>query len=174
MVKTLSAGLVLACLVACGGERPSTRSATRHWSPAELVGCYEILDANRRRADSAWYNAMAVVRLTERPMLEVDGTVRPNTWHLRPLSNAGIGHWKSDPNGELETGTIFAPKWFLNPAGDSAVFGFGNGFSGAAITFAAADADRDTLRGWVTENWDFGPPYSYDRGRAYAVRRACT
>jgi hypothetical protein len=107
-------------------------------------------------------------------MLKLDSTVRPNAWHLRPLSNAGNGHWKSDPDGELETQILFVPEWSLSPAGDSAAFDFGDGFSGAAITFAAADADRDTLRGHVTEYWDFGPPYSHEKGRAYAVRRSCT
>jgi hypothetical protein len=61
----------------------------------------------------------------------------------------------------------------LNLPGDSAAFSFGDGFSGAAIQFAAIDANGDTLRGHVTEHWDFGPPFSYDKGRAYAVRRAC-
>src|SRR5262249_33184762 len=158
MVKIFSAALLLTCLAACRGARAAL-SGLRHWSSAELVGCYEILDAGRRRADGAWYNVMAVVRLTERPMLESDGTVRPNAWHLRPLSNAGNGHWKSDPGGELESGIGFAPEWSLNPARDSAAFDFGDGFSGAVIAFAAADAERDTLRGRVTEHWDYGPPF---------------
>jgi len=107
-------------------------------------------------------------------MLAHDSTVRPLAWHLRPLSNAGTGHWKADPNGELESEITFVPEWSLSPGGDSAAFYFHDGLSGASIQFAAADADRDTLRGRVTESFDLGPPWSYDRGRAYAVRRTCT
>ena len=173
MTKTLRAIIVLTSLAACHGESRNLGSATRHWIPGELVGCFEILDSNRRRADGVWYNAMAVVKLTDRPMRGTDSTVRPLAWHLRPLSNAGSGHWKADPTGELENQSMFVPEWTLNPAGDSATFHFHDGLSGASIQFAAADADRDTLRGRVTESFDFGPS-SYDRGRAYAVRRACT
>ena len=173
MTKNLRAIIVLTCLAACHGERRNPVSATRRWIPGDLVGCFEILDSKRRRADSAWYNAVAFVRLTDRPMRGPDGTVRPLAWHLRPLSKAGIGHWNADPDGELENETMsFVPEWTLSPTGDSAAFHFGDGFSGAAIRFAAADADPDTLRGRVSESWDFGPS-SYDRGRAYAVRRTC-
>ena len=166
--------LVLANSLA--GCKPETRSAispNRHWSPAQLVGCYEILDANRRRADSAWYNVMGLVQLTDVPVLTFDGAVIPHVWHLRPLSDARNGHWRADPLGTLERERQFVPDWSLNSSGESATFGFGDGFSGATIQFNARDADRDTLRGRVTEHWDYGPPFSYDKGVAYAVRRAC-
>ena len=144
-----------------------------NWAPTKLLGCYEILDAQRRRTDSAWYNVMALIRLTDVPVRKADGTIRPRVWHLRPLSDAGHGHWKADPLGELEQTTGIVPEWSLNPAGDSAEFSFGDGFSGAGIQFAAVDADPDTLRGRVVEHWDFGPPFSQDKGRAYGVRRPC-
>jgi hypothetical protein len=163
----------LAWLVACHQEKYATSAHIQRWAPAELLGCYEILDAKHRRADSAWYNVSAVVRLTDRPMRKFDGTVRPLTWHLRPLSNPGTGHWQADPGGEYEKGTGDAPEWSLTPAGDSADFEFSDGFSGATIQFAASDADRDTLRGRATEHWDFGPRTSNSE-RAYAIRRPCT
>ena len=163
----------LAWLAACHQQGHDTSARIQHSAPAELLGCYEILDAKHRRADSGWYNVTAVVRLTDQPMRKFDGTTRTLTWHLRPLSNAGTGHWQTDPGGEYEKGTGEAPEWSLNSAGDSAVFDFSDGFSGAMIEFAASDADRDTLRGRTTEHWDFGPGTS-DRGRAYAVRRPCS
>jgi hypothetical protein len=169
----LCAALVLTGAVACRDEPWSAKAVGTHWSPAQLLGCYEILDAKHRRADDAWYNAMAVVRLTDIPVRESDGTVRQRAWHLRPLSDAGSGHWRADPQGTLEHENGFVPEWSLNASGDSAAFGFSDGFSGAAIEFAAEDADGDALRGHVTEHWDFGPPFSNTRGPAYAIRRPC-
>lgn len=78
-----------------------------------------------------------------------------------------------DPEGRLESVVGFAPEWSLNASGDTLRFNFIDGFSGATIQFARADAHGDTLRGVVTEHWDFGPPFSNDKGRAYAVRRSC-
>ncbi len=148
------------------------RSVSPHWTEAELLGCYEILDARLRPADSAWYNVMARVKLTDIPAGKRVGSTRPNTWHLRPLSNAGNGHWKAETS-EREYAMGFAPEWSLTRAGDSAAFDFRDGFSGAAIQFAASEVHGDTLVGDVTEHWDFGPPFSHARGRAFAVRRPC-
>lgn len=173
MTRTLTVLLVLVALAACHGQGSGAPSPSGHWSPAGLTGCYEILDATRQPAEGAWYNVMAVVRLTEHPMLAADSEPVPHSWHLRPLSNARNGRWRADPNGNLETQSRHVPRWSLNPAGDSASFDFRDGFSGASIVFAASDADRDTLRGRVTEHRDVGPPFSKDAGRAYAVRRSC-
>ena len=171
--SVLSSALALISGAACHGGNAGATPVVSHWSPANLVACYDILDAQQRPASGKWYNVMAIVRLTQTPRRKFNGTIRPNTWHLRPLSDAGSGHWRADPQGQLEGGSGSAPEWSLNSTGDSAEFAFGDGFSGATIQFAAADAHGDTLRGRVTGHWDFGPPYSEDQGRAYAVRRSC-
>jgi hypothetical protein len=160
------------CVAACRPQSQSGISPARNWSPAQLLGCYEILDSTRHRADSAWYNVMGLVRLTDVPMREFAGTSTRRAWHLRPLSDSRNGHWKADPSGAMEHANEMAPLWFLNSSGDVAIFAFGDGFSGAGIRFFASDARGDTLRGRVTEYWDYGP-FKNDRGVAYAVRRVC-
>ena len=164
---------VFVLIAGCRRETVSAAPEANHWSPAELLGCYEILDAKRRPADSVWYNVMPTVRLTDTPMRRYKDTVRARAWHLLPLSNAGQGRWRADPEGKLESVVGFAPEWSLNASGDTLRFNFIDGFSGATIQFARADTHGDTLRGVVTEHWDFGPPFSNDKGRAYAVRRSC-
>src|SRR4051794_16037718 len=107
-MRTLAFGFLCAALVSTvclAGCRPQTQSgisAARNWSPAQLLACYEILDSTRHRADSAWYNVMGLVRLTDVPMREFPSTFGGKAWHLRPLSNARNGHWKADPTGALE------------------------------------------------------------------------
>jgi hypothetical protein len=172
-VSVLAGALAIISGTACHRKNVVPTPVVTHWSPATLIGCYEILDAKYQRADTAWYNVMAIVRLTQAPARKFDGTIRPNAWHLRPLSNAGNGRWRADPRGQLEGDTRIAPWWSLNSSGDSAEFNFRDGFSGASIQFAAVDAHGDTLPGHVTEHWDSGPPFSQDKGRAYAVRRVC-
>ena len=172
-LKILRLAFALLCVAACHTETRAATSGLTHWSAAQLLGCYTILDEKRRQADSAWYNVMGIVRLTDVPMRKFDSTVLPRNWHLRPLSDAAKGRWKADPRGELEATPGFVPAWSLSPSGDSVSFDFGDGFSGGVLEFAAVDATGDTLRGRVTEHWDFGPPFTHDRGAAYAVRRAC-
>jgi len=172
-VSVLSVALALIYGIACHRARANATPVVTQWSPAGFVGCYEILDANRRPADRAWYNVMAIVRLTETPTRNFDGTIRPNAWHLQPLSDAGSGRWRADPRGQLERVMRFAPQWSLNSSSDSAEFDSRDGFSGATIQFAAVDAHGDTLRGHVIEHWDSGPLFSNDRGAGYAVRRSC-
>jgi len=172
-VSIASVALALICLIACHRAKATATPLVTQWSLAGVVGCYEILDAKRRPADTVWYNVMAIVRLTQTPMRNFDGTIRPNAWHLRPLSDAGSGRWRADPRGQLERLMGFAPHWSLNLSSDSAEFDFRDGFSGATMQFAKVDAHGDTLRGHVTEHWDSGPPFSNDRGAVYAVRRSC-
>lgn len=172
-VCVLSGALTLISGIACQGKNATATPVVTHWSPAVLVACYEILDAKRQPAKGAWYNVMGIVRLTQTPMKKFDGTIRRNAWHLRPLSDAGNGRWRADPQGHLERDIGWAPEWSLNSAADSVEFNFRDGFSGATIQFAAVDARGETLPGHVTEHWDSGPPFSDDKGRAYAVRRSC-
>lgn len=142
------------------------------WTPAQLLGCYEIFDAKGQRAESAWYNVMPFVRLTDVPFPTSDPNAQPRSWHVRPLSNAGMGRWKADPTGALERVSRFVPMWTLNARSDSLTFVFRDGFSGASIHFAERDAAGDTLRGHVIEHWDAGPTDNA-RGSAYAVRQVC-
>lgn len=65
------------------------------------------------------------------------------------------------------------PLWRFDPKGDSLKLSFADGFSGASLSLHAPPGTRDTLRGTIQENWDFGPPYSTSRTSAYAVRIPC-
>lgn len=145
--------LFIAALAGC-------RAAPDH---VELPGCYALHTGNGQGV-SEFYNASPGVRL-HATRLDGDSAADGRRRMVR-LNAAG---WRMD---ESSRASIRLPYWSYDPATDSLRLSFRNGFSGATLSLYAPPGPRDTLRGSIQENWDFGEPHT-DHTTAYAVRIPC-
>ena len=132
----------------------------------DLVGCYTLFLASGKRVDSTFYNASPLVRFDSLPL------------PAYPEMNPPVGYRpaaKLDTNGRPLRLTAhdhgFGPQRWADSLSDSVRLSFSNGFSGAFLTLVRSRPRSDTLRGWIEEQWDFGPPTTH--GPAFAVRVAC-
>lgn len=155
--RRFAASLLLGfALVGCGA--PSPRS-----DRVELPGCYTLYTGDGR-AVSGYYNASPRVRLDAASIgnRRVQGDAR----RMIRLNAEGR---RLDESSHAST---FPPRWSYDRATDSLALSFHNGFSGATLSLYAPPGPRDTLRGTIQENWDFGEPTT-DHTTAYAVRTSC-
>jgi hypothetical protein len=133
--------------------------------PRDLVGCYALFTATGKRVDSSFYNASPLVRLDSARHRRLASGRVPGTFRFAA---------RLDTTGRsmtIRSEHSVGPTWWADSLSDSIRLSFSNGFSGAFVTLVASGVASDTLRGWIEEHWDFGPPTTHEP--AYAVRVPC-
>jgi hypothetical protein len=153
--------------LALGGSHIALRAQApiRAGLRQDFVGCYALFTAMGTRVDSTFYNAG--------PLVHLDST------RDRDLASAGVpGMYRVavrlDTSGRAMTAKhahSIGAIWWADSLSDSIRLSFSNGFSGAFLTLVDPRPRSDTLRGWIEEHWDFGPPTTH--GPASAVRIPC-
>lgn len=167
MARLFIATLLLAAAAAGCRPPPPPRGAPPVAAGAELLGCYALFSGNGRPLDGSFYNAS--------PMVRLDATRWIEPWARRDDLRLMV---RLDGDGRPIGGVvgrlpIVPPVWRYEPATDSLALSFHDGFSGVTLSLHAPPGARDTLRGTIDDNWDFGPPYTRPRGSGYAVRVPC-
>jgi len=159
--------LIAVQTTACGVKDdgpPPARNALRE----DVVGCLALFDERGHAVDSAFFNASPRVELDN---VAVGGTASDGApgavWRLHRLDGAGRSMDARTSGAELES------TWWADSLTDSVRLMFTTGFSGALFVLSVPAGSSDTLRGWVTEQGDAGPPFEFSRGRALAVRVPC-
>jgi hypothetical protein len=136
---------------------------------SEMLGCFalSVVDSG---ISGGYYRATRTVRLDStagRDLVPFHGTFR---FLVRYDS---LGHAVDALKSRRRWDGV-APAWWADTLDDSVRLDFSDGLSGAEFAFLASPGTAlDTLRGWVANNWDFGPPFQTDRRAARAVRVAC-
>ena len=156
-----------AMAVALGGFHTPLRAQApmRNGLRQDLVGCYALFTTTGKRVDSTFYNASPLVRLDSTRDQRLASAGVPGTYRLAA---------RLDSSGRATTAKhehSVGPIWWADSLSDSVRLSFSNGFSGAFFTLVAPNPPSDTLRGWIEEDWDFGPPTRH--GPAYALRTSC-
>lgn len=147
---------------------------TRHALPVGVVGCWGLFDSNGERAEGSLYWSPSFAKLDSSPNT-VAANPGPGTLRRvhrldslrRPLDPDSVRPWRPAPD-EFN-------YWSADSLAERLRIRFSAGLSGTRFVFALPPPGSisDTLRGRAVEHWDF-PPYRTARGRAYAVRVACS
>ena len=169
-IVLLAVGAVLVLGSASGAQdRPRLlRNALRR----DLVGCYKLMTARGQLLDPhTFYNASPLVYLdsTPRPHIGASGRDYGTVRRLLVLLDSTAHQIRR----EVPPYAPLGPSWSVDSLGDSLFVSFVDGFSGAELAVGAPHGVGDTLRGWITDNWDFGPPFVVPHGRGMAVRVRC-
>ena len=132
----------------------------------DVVGCYALLDSNKTQWEGAAFEDIPdVVRLDS--MLAVIDKKRDDRWRSIEsiFYDEYFGYTRKKPR--------VAAQWAVDSVSDSVRISFFNGLSGTVFSFfLPRRITQDTLRGRATMLMDVNP-FSYDMGRAWAVRRRC-
>lgn len=171
------AGLALVVVIVAGAAwfwYANRAKLARHGLPAGVVGCWALFDDDGRRAEGRFYWSPSIVRLDSatNPVSARDGpgTVR----RVHRLDSLRQPMDAKSVQGRRELAEMFS-YWTADSLADRIRVRFSSGHSGSRFVFALPESPstRDTLTGRATELWDI-PPYRNSRGRAYAVRVACS
>ena len=173
-------GIVLGAtaFVTVVGGRASDSEALHHLRNTlrrDLVGCFRLVGRSGHLLNHYEYYGAT-------PMVSLDSTVQQHLsryredgstedggtlWRLIPLDSSGHLAYKGWQPGEI------GPSWAMDSLHDTLYLSFSDGFSGAELILWAPIGVGDTLRGRITDNWDFGPPFVVPHGRGLAMRVQC-
>lgn len=173
VIRTASSALTIALVaLACTtdrnreDERDGPSSLPRLGLRKDVVGCWALFDNHGRSAEGQIEWAPTFVSLDSGDTATTPSSVRPAvrfgpTWSPLPL--------------ELERGIQGWVKWRADSLTDSIRINFSNAFSGSTFVFSVPPQTPvlDTIRGYATEFYDYGPPWTKAMGAAIAVRVPC-
>ena len=153
--------LCLAFATMFGGCKPPAPEDAPAAVLGGLPGCYALYTGNGRPVDGSFYNASPLVRLDTALLRWGDG--------FRLMTRLDT---QGRPMDGDSSRALVPPAWQYSARTNTLELSFVDGFSGATLSLFAPPGLRDTLRGMIYDNWDFGPT-THLRGGAYAVRVPC-
>jgi len=136
---------------------------------SEVLGCFELLEANGRALDSSRaFSAARLIRLQPDTVPDYPSGVM--AFHPRRAVSLLSPRFNPEWNEKAEAWGWTV--WIADSLSDSVRIAFSTGFSGTVVVLNYPRSAHDALSGRIEERWDTGPSPTSNR-RVRAVRREC-